>query len=403
MKLDHPLPYVWLAILIGVPPGLLAAARPPGEVIDSVLVREKDAFASTENGLYRALLSDKEWRRLDTPEAMPLGGEFADQPPDSKLVVYYPRNRGEKIHPGVYVSKNDGRTWRHGGGEHRFKHLFLHPNGTLYGIAVGFSERGEVLRSDDLGATWENMTHDIPRGMLLLDFSRHPDRPDDVILHGNLLRLYVLELDRNLQHWEMVAAGWWQRDRPTSDEQFLNRRYFTQTTLYMQQATLGNYFAFPFEGRTRRSALQIVPERLDYEFGREDDKRISVEVRFYHEGDQLRLADAADENVFWRARAILPDGTRTRGVASRNESIYDARDREKAREDALNAADLRMRELDHEHPYRRTINLDELLQFSQPGTYRLRLYYSNEYLLDRESGSWLGGFSSPVMTVRIVP
>lgn len=90
-------------------------------------------------------------------------------------------------------------------------------------------------------------------------------------------------------------------------------------------------------------------------------------------------------------------------MPSRNATIRRAKDREQAREDALSDAELRTHRLDRDSPYRRTIDLAELLEFSQPGTYRLRLYYTNEWLIDRDTGSWVGTRSGPVMTVRILP
>jgi len=85
----------------------------------SVLRRDKDVFASNAAGLYRAELPGKTWKQLPLPDSMPVNGYFADQPADSKLVLYYTpkwittKTTDTKTEVnGLYVSKDDGRTWR---------------------------------------------------------------------------------------------------------------------------------------------------------------------------------------------------------------------------------------------------------------------------------------------------
>src|SRR5215475_691333 len=86
--------------------------------LHSVLRRDKDVFASNAAGLYRAELSRKTWKRLPTPDSMPLNGNFADQPTNSKFVLYYasrePKtetaNAKTEVH-GLYISQDDGQTW----------------------------------------------------------------------------------------------------------------------------------------------------------------------------------------------------------------------------------------------------------------------------------------------------
>src|SRR5262250_2205857 len=77
----------------------------------SILRRDKDVFASNAAGLYRADLSGKTWKQLPIPDSMPVNGYFADQPINSKLVLYYtPRwitakseNAKTEVH-GLYMS-----------------------------------------------------------------------------------------------------------------------------------------------------------------------------------------------------------------------------------------------------------------------------------------------------------
>src|SRR5215510_10569417 len=84
--------------------------------LHSILKRDKDVFASNAAGLYRADLSSKIWKRLPIPDLMPVNGYFADQPTNSKFVLYYtPReikhgtaNAKTEVR-GLYISQDDGQ------------------------------------------------------------------------------------------------------------------------------------------------------------------------------------------------------------------------------------------------------------------------------------------------------
>jgi len=61
--------------------------------IRSVLRRSKDIFSSTSGGIFRASLSENKWRRLATPESMPLNGSFATEPENAEKIFYYAARR----------------------------------------------------------------------------------------------------------------------------------------------------------------------------------------------------------------------------------------------------------------------------------------------------------------------
>ncbi len=52
-------------------------------------------------------------------------------------------------------------------------------------------------------------------------------------------------------------------------------------------------------------------------------------------------------------------------------------------------------------PYARTLNLAELADFSQPGTYKVQLCYDSDWLTDIGATGWGGTFLSDVFTVTI--
>lgn len=53
------------------------------------------------------------------------------------------------------------------------------------------------------------------------------------------------------------------------------------------------------------------------------------------------------------------------------------------------------------HPYRRSLDLSKLHDFSEPGDYRVQIVYDNVGLTLRANGEWGGHFAGPVMSIRI--
>ena len=63
--------------------------------------------------------------------------------------------------------------------------------------------------------------------------------------------------------------------------------------------------------------------------------------------------------------------------------------------------DWQLVQVDESTPYRRTIALSTLYDFSNPGEYRVQLDFDNLSVGGADGVEWEGGFDSPVFTVIV--
>lgn len=151
--------------------------------------------------------------------------------PKNKDVVYYITNRlrmwGDKAnvgkHPGLYVSKDGGKTWRLLDRRFEFMKLFVHPDtGHLFAI-IGYHwlatapedgtlqsySANKIITSTD-GRHWKDITGGRGHIADLNAIFKDPDNPGRVCLCGCLLRPYVLQAkDEQYSDW-----NWLRVDRP---------------------------------------------------------------------------------------------------------------------------------------------------------------------------------------------
>ncbi len=169
----------------------VAAAVPDDAMIQYVVQRGDRVIASTvRDGLYVASLKDKVWHKMDVPADMPTGGSFAEQDGKSPRLAYYSGAGLEfPMIPGaskgsLYLSPDDGKTWKLTSLPGNVLDVFLHPDGAIYaatetdttvpfppggnsiswtndkGVAVYPSIHMAVSR--DGGTTWQDITPKIP-------------------------------------------------------------------------------------------------------------------------------------------------------------------------------------------------------------------------------------------------
>lgn len=384
-----------------------AAALPPGvdrdDLLRSVLVRDEDVFASKDSGLFRAMKKRRAWSRLPTPKSMPLGGKFAKQPDSSDLVIYFASTHvdpGEKEF-GLYLSRDEGQTWRLMSDEHHFKNVFLHKNRQLFAIVeerfitdMGQKAvRDRILVSFDLGLTWEDITGDI--GMQLFDIFQDPDHPDLVCLRGQTVRIYVLQAEDEDYDWEMVREYWEWKDAHRTPESFLEPRAQTSDT-HVHLATLSNYFEYEFGEETILFALDIVTERASYEFEAGGPMAVEAEVKFSIPNRTIMLVDLPVRLYLWGLRVVDPDGEMIVVEAARV-SRHDPEGLDLYRPDQ----DLVVHRIEDGSPYRRRTDITRLHDFSKIGTYRVQFVYDSHGLADRRKGAWEGSFSGPAFVVEV--
>lgn len=395
--------------------------------LSSVLRREKDVFASNAAGLYRAELSGRSWKQLPIPDSMPVNGRFANQPINSTLVLYYtskwmtnnPPKSQTKIN-GLYLSQDDGQTWRLISDNDDYGPVFLHPNGDLFAVTNSLTINGpaRVLISKSLGEDWRDITGN-SFGQISYIFA-DPDHPDLICLGGNSMRNYIFQATDANYEWKATREWeWWPRHM--TEEIFFSRNYSTRTTLYLLDATLLNYFAYDFGNRVYLPGFDIIPQKSAYEFSRDQAKVVEVSIPFLPEPrtielpeksgqgpgskrgvpKSIKIVDQKDGLGLWGLNIVGPDGKRTHMQASVSKSVYQSKDRDKTKQELRKTGGLEFQEITHGNPYKRGIDLGQLYNFYNTGTYRVQLEYENIWLEDPVQDEWIGSFRGQVFTVTI--
>jgi hypothetical protein len=430
---------VYALILVSSLSGLLAVAAEPtpdeaNTPLTAVSMRESYVFASTPDGLFRAPLATKRWERLKIPPEMPLNGIFALQPGRSPLVIYVahrlrsgPRPRPGSSH-GLYLSRDDGLTWQLLAGRDDFGATLLLPDGVLFAVA-GVNSLGEseyVLRSADLGKTWRDITGNEHSMFSYLD-------PDPV--HSGLVRIHgwddrggiMLVADDENYRWRRVRKETYTDGRRLGGE-FFDRGSSSTNGFYLFRATLSNYFRYDFGNQKHIQALEVVPDKMRFEFARSAPVVVPVRVVFHYdpeiesadrrkaksEGHPLpkptppaeRFADQPGGTDFW--------GLRVESRFGRSEkypvTIYEVVKRtvtKTAKGESVSqtsrpvAGNCQSFDLSPSRPYEREIDLGRLANFSRPGEYRVQLIYDRVRRPEGERSVWNGVFTSPVFTINI--
>jgi hypothetical protein len=393
--------------------------------LHSVLRRDNDVFASNAAGVYRAELSRKTWKQLPLPDSMPVNGYFADQPTNSKLILYYtPKeiktetaNAKTGVY-GLYVSRDDGQTWRLISRKDDYSRVFLHPNGNLFAVtnAENFMGPAHILVSHNLGESWRDITGK-SFGWILGIFA-DPDHPDLICLFGNDIRGYIFQATDENYEWRATRDWEWGSKHQT-EEGFLSRGYSTTTTAYILQATLLNYFAHDFGKRVTLPGFDIAPQRSAYEFGKAQAKVIQVSIPFLTEPHVMKalekewqdsgrkrstkiiLVDQKDGLGLWGLKVVSPDGKQTYIQPSISKSVYESKDRETIKQQLRGTGGFQAHEIAYGKPYKRLIDLSQLYDFSGPGVYKVQIVYDSVWLADPDQDEWPGSFTGQVFTVTI--
>ena len=409
------------------------------ERLRSVLVRPNEVFASTLGGLFRADRDAKQWERLPTPKTLPPGGLFAQGTSRHGWVYYYTPKwiagsipSPESFSFGLYCSRDAGQKWELVSSSHDFTHVYVLgadlygisdvmeqiPSDQAEGIGMYVSEEEtapgkhtvnyqRAFWSRDAGRTWRDISNGVARGMSLFSISPDPDHEGLICLHGNCIRGYVLQADDTSYKWKMTQERGWRAEHETDQTFFGGDHYWVffgvnhhgaYSIGYMHGATLSNYFDFPFGERTQIPGFEI-RTAATHTFGKGRAITLPLEVIFLPEGPAVAILDASNEVGFWGLRRILPNGERELVRAPFEESVYRSKEREDTVAGIRRSPSLRLHVLSHDHVYRRSLDLSELCDFEEIGTYRVQIFYMG--IADGGEGGWTGTFSSPVFEIEI--
>jgi photosystem II stability/assembly factor-like uncharacterized protein len=156
-------------------------------------------FGVEEGGLWRSRDRGESWARVDgTAEDLPDGVTVSDVhcllvldgPPKTIICI---------VVNAIFVSQDDGLTWTRTGTKStwgiyytRLVHRLPGSNSILLGIGDGTpGTKTRIFRSDDLAATWEESTLDVPANSTVWAFGTHQADPDLVFAgtkYGHLFR-----------------------------------------------------------------------------------------------------------------------------------------------------------------------------------------------------------------------
>lgn len=400
----------------------------------SICVRKADVFAVHKLGVYRADRATKRWRRLALPPGMPLHGSFA-RPTDDAPAVCYLAAWSNWFRPkdvtgyGVYLSLDDGRTWRHLAGTESASAVCWH-RGRLY---IGAREKCEgmewaVLRvSDDLGKSWQDISLGNEGDYASIQ-SVMPDPDHERLVSVELytgIRSVWLQAEDERYRWKWHHGFGWKGQGYQYD--MFEPRYFSSTIGYFFAATLENYFRYPFGENVGRCPFRITPERRKFVFRAGDPAIVPFTLRFE---DDLRVSQAwwrthpedarkvpyPTEPIMMKIRDDAAGGVWGLNVEFAGEKTavspaVSKMRRETRDQDALSRqlredATYRFYPLSAMEPYRRSLDLAKFYDFSRPGTYRVQLVFDSSpfaanYIGDNR-GAWCGGFNGDEFIVTIV-
>ena len=373
----------------------------------SVIVRNKDVFAASGMGLFRASLEDKRWQRLAIADRMPVAGAFGRAPQNSAHLFYHSRgiNRvAPEFDLGLYHSNDSGQTWSLISKDYDFQEVYLHQDGSLYAIVVRTVKtanstgiRWSILHAllHDGPLRWDDITGDIGCGVMLHGILDDPVHPELVRLRGSCLRAYIIHAEDKNYQWQMTHESHGGK-RVDSDDAFLAPVGSALRIMYLHRATLANYFDHPFGERAEIHAWSIHTDSDSFTFARDEPKTVPVSIRFLKDSLTVRIADVRDSLDCWGMHLITPSGERIH-VPPRG---YRSVTRDPASKDEYRQhAQLQSTDISREQPYRRSIDLGQLADFSQPGQYRLRLSYHSDWLA--EGDEWAGSFSGDIITISV--
>jgi hypothetical protein len=421
-----------MSVLLLFATATLAGAEPPTEdaldiPIAGILRRKTDVLATNAVGIFRADLMEKKWQKLTMPAQMPTGGKFAAVPAGSPHVLYYAKGgHGQKA--GLYDSIDAGKSWRLLSEADDYGPVQMLENEAIFAVtnAMGINGKPTLKVSHDMGKTWRDITSN--RFGWIISLFPDPDHAGQICVLTNTVRLYVHQAEDEQYDWKATRSWDWEAKQP--DKQAFHRWYGTSAInnpLYVLQATIRNYFDYDFADQVDLNAIDLTADQEHFTFIAGEPISIPVTIRFLEDlrarewhRKQRMAAGYQDPEITAIVEKLVDHPTDlglwglTTERGGKSVRIPPARHSEKrkarAKQDEAAAPGNVPAELDEAwqafelsstKPYRRTVNIDKLHDFSQPGEYLVQMHYSSTGTGDREQGHWVGDFSSPVFKVTI--
>lgn len=411
--------------------------------IQSLLIRDSDVFATTRDGMYRALKSDKKWEKLTLAKDMFLPGRFAEVPSNSKDVYYISYSPTTKDQSGksqrfcgLFKSSDDGKTWQLMTSDYQFSSVFLHPNGLLYAISTKIETSGpesndfdpigypdhwhkkmeyKVILSKDQGKTWSNTADSLPEHYLLPWIMIDPEHPELICLFTGPNGMFAFNFHTltRLHAKDEICSEW--RKEDVDYYQQMNMLFFgpegcigNAQANKMMFANLDNYFKYdfnrsecylykyyPYVEPREAKLFTLSADKTHYVFNTSEKKEIRVTVNSPMPDQHFTLIDTVSGKQMWRIKISDPKGN---NIQSPSTFDPDRRDViEKVREEK----DFITNQLSLDNPYTRTLNLSDMGDFSQRGEYKVQIIYDSYFPAKPDNGELSIVLPSYVFTVTI--
>lgn len=369
----------------------------------SVLRQETYVFASNKAGLFRADLESRQWHKLDLPVGMPPGGKFGKVPKVSTTILYVVSDRhgrsGGKETFGIYASRDAGETWSLLSEHDDYGPVLLLPAGSLFAVTNPTSTRGptQIHMSKDMGKTWRNISG---KSGGIFDIFPDPDHPNQICLSVSVIREYILQADDERYLWNWTFGMIWRQERLSATE------FFTRTYSYSFQAppvlyaTLDNYFQYDFGDRVKMFAIDLSPDEPRFNVSQGEKVVVPITFRFHDRAPAtVKLIDGPSSSAHFGIHVEFQGQLFAKSAKAHD--VFRAENRDAARQRMLSETTWTDVTLTKASPYRRRVDITQLHDFSAKGTYRVQLIYDNNWLTGRDSGHWLGRFSSSVFEVVV--
>ncbi len=409
--------FVLLPCVVRGEPGNLSTAT-----INYVLDRNGTYIATTSQGLYQATDTEKIWRKMPTPDNWPhFFACLAQQSPSSpKLACYAGMEFGwadlTKA-TGLWISGDTGKHWTQVLKEN-VSDAFIHPDGSLYAVvgrttttpfppgadSISSKDAGGIVHypsihllvSRDDGRNWDDITPQLRSAFGLWGIAQDPDHADLVCVRSNeiahLSRTFIFQATDKNYHWQEYQSDEWHHELSSGDDLFVQPMSGTATSCSDMPANLENFFKFPYPRNGRYPELPtyfLKAEKTAYRFRLHQPMPIKVSSFFLDAGAPITVTDHPDPQIFWGLK-VQPKGGVLTGANPKTVELNTAYSDHEAKLAAYTNDPHNFRiQVDQQHPYERTINLLDLYDFKQPGTYRVALFITSIYM-DRKTGSSLG-------------
>jgi len=375
--------------------------------IVTVLDEDGTYLASTTDGFYQAAESDHVWHKVTMPAGMWPGGRLVQKSGASLELAYYTCAQGEAYDfgpskaGGLWLSSDGGATWRATSLKRSVLAAFLHPDGALYVIindhpASPFESRPHLLVSYDHGEAWKDITPPVPSGYDIISIKVDPTNPHLVCIRacfrfdGGWQKFY--QAADATYSWAEIPWAKQPKNLPADDDPFAWPMSGMANSNSDMPANLENFFKFPFPRNGNCPELPtyfLKAEKTAYQFHLHQPMPVKVSSIFLNAAAPVKITDHPDPQIFWGLKVQAKDGTITYANPKTAELNIAYPDHEAKLAAYTNDPHNFSVQVDQQHPYERTIDLRDLYDFKQPGTYRVAIFIDSIYM-NRKSGSSLG-------------